>query len=140
MDDDASGPLADEVAAMIGGRSWDQGRTYVYGGGRSAVAALALAVARAAMTGDAEANGILRDAGRELARLAAVLTRREGLRPVALLGRAGGLHPVILATMQEELPSLEVTRRELDAAETAARLAFEGVARGGRTDQPRIDP
>jgi glucosamine kinase len=138
-DDEASGPLADAVAAMIGGRSWDQGRTYVYGGGRSAVAALALAVARAAVAGDAEANLILRDAGRELARLAAVLARRKGMKPVALLGRAGGLHPVILATMQEALPTLEVTRRELDAAETAARLAFEGVASKGSADHARID-
>ena len=113
--------LADAVFAMIGGDDWDRVRAFVYGGGRSAVAQLARAVAAA---DDPVAIGILREAGRELARLAQVLAAREGPSPVALLGRAAGLHPAILDAMRIAAAPLAVERRTLDAAATAARLAY----------------
>jgi N-acetylglucosamine kinase-like BadF-type ATPase len=52
---------------------------------------LALAVARAAKQGDPVAIGILREAETELMRLAEVLKRRFGERPVVVKGRAAGM-------------------------------------------------
>ncbi|MCW3475058.1 N-acetylglucosamine kinase [Limobrevibacterium gyesilva] len=119
-DPQAGGPLARELSAAIGGDSWDAVRNYVYGGGRSAVAMLARAVARA---DDDDARRILRAAGRELARLGLALAKREGDKPVALLGRAATLHPVILAGFNEAAPLLRMRPETPDAAIAAARLA-----------------
>ncbi|HEX3350459.1 MAG TPA: BadF/BadG/BcrA/BcrD ATPase family protein [Acetobacteraceae bacterium] len=117
-------PLADAVFTMIGSADWDRVRAYVYGGGRSAVAQLARAAGAAADAGDPAAIRLMRETGKELARLARVLAAREGPRPVALLGRAAGLHPAILESMQRATAPLVVERRTLDAAATAARLAY----------------
>ncbi len=122
FDDDphAQGRLAAEIFAAIGGDSWDAARAYVYGGGRNAVAALAVAVARA---DDADARAILHAAGGELARLARALVRRAGVRPVALAGRAAHLHPAISEGFRAAAPDVEVTLVTIDAAAAAARLA-----------------
>ena len=120
-------PLAQELFALVGGSDWAHTRRYVYGGSRGDVGRLALAVARAAER-DAEAMGILRYAGLELARLGRALIGRYGPRPVALSGRAATLHPVIEASMREALPaSTPFTVRSCRGHHAAARLALRGL-------------
>jgi N-acetylglucosamine kinase-like BadF-type ATPase len=131
IDDDpaARGKLAEEVFAVIGGESWDASRTYVYGGGRNAVAALAVAVARA---DDDDARAILFAAGTELARLAHALVHRAGPRPVALAGRAARLHPAILEGVRAAAPEIDMRLTTIDSAAAAARLAISACeARAG---------
>jgi N-acetylglucosamine kinase-like BadF-type ATPase len=114
------GRLAAEIFAAIGDNTWDAVRTYVYGGGRNAVAALAQAVARA---DDDDARAILGLAGKELARLACALMQRVGARPVALAGRAAHLHPLIFEGFRAGAPEVDVRLVSIDAAAAAARLA-----------------
>jgi N-acetylglucosamine kinase-like BadF-type ATPase len=113
--------LARALDAAIGDAGWEATRERVYGGGRGAVALLARAVAGA---DDADARALFTRAGAELARLAQVLVARAGRKPVALVGRAAALHPLILSAMRAAAPRLEISRRELDAALAAARLAL----------------
>jgi N-acetylglucosamine kinase-like BadF-type ATPase len=119
--------LAGEISDMIGGASWDAARTYVYGGGRASVAALALAVARA---DDGDARAILRAAGGELARLARALVRRIGKKPIALTGRAATLHPAIIEGFRDAAPGLDVRLEAPDAAIAAARIAITSCGAG----------
>lgn len=117
-----AGALAREIYADIGGESWNAVRAHVYGGGRTAVALLARAVARAAAHDDA-ALAVLDEAGRDLAELGRVLIGRAGPGDVVLLGRAAGLHPAIPAAMRAALPGVPVRQEIADAALAAARLA-----------------
>lgn len=127
--------LATAVFAQIGGSSWAHTRAFVYQGSRGQVGELALAVAAAAARDDAVAQGILRRAGNELARLAAVLTRRLGTRPVALAGRAAQLHPAILSAMRQQLAGVAEPRLvELQSHLTAARIAARGDPLPGAAD------
>jgi glucosamine kinase len=119
---EAPGPLGEALFAAIGGASWNEVRAHVYGGGRTAVALLARAVAGAA-DHDEAALAVLQEAGRELAVLAQALIAREGPRDVAVLGRAAGLHPAILDAMRAELPDAAPRMEITDAALAAARLA-----------------
>ncbi len=118
-------PLPRALATAIGAADWDSARRYVYGGGRDAVAQLARAVAQAANSGDADALGLLRRAGVELAGLAGALAAREGALPVALIGRAAGLHPAILAAMRAAVPDARLV--DVDAAAAAARMGLESA-------------
>src|SRR4029450_12086897 len=63
-------PLGAAIASAVGGATWNDVRTFVYGGDRGKIGTLARVVARAAETGDEDAARILSQAGRELARLA----------------------------------------------------------------------
>ena len=120
IDPDYSSPLADALDAAIGGRDWDTVRTYVYGGGRNAVAQLAPAVASA----DGEVvRRIMRMQGGDLARLAEALVAREGLLPVALVGRVARLHPEFFAAFLDRAQGIDVRMADIDAAAAAARLA-----------------
>lgn len=126
-------PLAVEVFKRIGGSDWSFTRRFVYAGERGDIGKLALAVAVTAET-DPVAREILSAAGRELARLAAALTARFGVRPVALSGRAATLHASILDSMRAALPpATDLQLRVSDAHHAAARLAanhaFRGVVR-----------
>lgn len=96
-------PMAHAVFAHVGGPDWASSRQFIYGSERGTVGKLALAVAASAER-DPAAMAILREAGRELARLALALTARFGARPVALAGRAAELHPAIVDTMRATLP------------------------------------
>ena len=116
----APGALGDALFAAIGGADWNAVRAYVYGGGRNAVAMLAISVAGA---DDPGAAAILTLAGRELARLARDLVSRIGVLPVALQGRAASLHPTILASMRDAAPGLDIALHQADAALAAAKLA-----------------
>jgi glucosamine kinase len=121
----SEGSLGAALYAAIGGTDWNAVRAYVYGGGRNAVAMLAMAVA---VADDPGAAAILGQAGRELARLGRDLVARIGVLPVVLQGRAASLHPAILTAMRDAAPGLDITLHQADAALAAAKLA----ARNGR--------
>ena len=116
----AEGALGAALYAAIGGADWNAVRAYVYGGGRNAVAMLAIAVAGA---DDPGASAILAQAGHELARLGRDLVARIGVLPMALQGRAASLHPAILTAMRDAAPGLDITLHQADAALAAAKLA-----------------
>lgn len=124
-----AGALGAALYAAIGGESWNAVRAHVYGGGRTAVALLARAVAGVAEQ-DPAALSVLQEAGRELAVLARALIAREGARDVVVLGRAAGLHPAILAAMRADLPGVSLRLEIADAALAAARLACAGARPG----------
>ncbi|WP_332875801.1 N-acetylglucosamine kinase [Massilia sp. S19_KUP03_FR1] len=116
--------MARAVFDQIGGSDWDHSRQFIYGQERGAVGQLAMAVAASA-DADPVAAGILRHAGRELARLAIALRGRFGARPVALSGRAATLHPMIFDAMRAALPpdlplALAGSEAHLAAARAAA--------------------
>jgi N-acetylglucosamine kinase-like BadF-type ATPase len=117
-----AGALGRALFAAVGGDSWNAVRAHVYGGGRTAVALLARAVA-AVGEDDPAAIAVLREAGAELAVLARALVAREGMREVVLLGRAAGLHPAIVRAMQDALPGVALRMEITDAALAAAHLA-----------------
>lgn len=121
-------PMAHAVFEYIGGDDWALSRQFIYGGERGAVGRLALAVAASAER-DPAASAILREAGRELARLAQALINRFGARPVALAGRAAELHPTIVDTMRAALPAdISLSRTGLRSHHAAARLALSARA------------
>ena len=116
-------PMARAVFDRIGGSDWSLSRQFIYGQERGEVGKLALAVAATAGH-DPVAAHILEEAGRELARLAAALTRRFGPRPVVLAGRASSLHPSIAASMRAALPAeIKFTHTVGRAHHAAARIA-----------------
>jgi N-acetylglucosamine kinase-like BadF-type ATPase len=120
-------PMARAVFDHVGGDDWAYSRQFIYGQERGAVGKLALAVAASADQ-DPVAAAILREAGRELARLARALTSRFGPRPVALSGRAAGLHPLILDAMRADLaPDTVLTQATAGAHHAAARLALTPI-------------
>jgi N-acetylglucosamine kinase-like BadF-type ATPase len=121
-----SSALAAELFALVGGSDWADTRRYVYEGSRGDVARLALAVQRAADRDEA-AREILRMSGRELARLARIMTSRFGPRPVALTGRAAALHPLIAETARGLLPGTPLELRQCRGHRAAARLALRAA-------------
>ncbi|MBL0143437.1 MAG: ATPase [Betaproteobacteria bacterium] len=120
-------PMAREVFQLVGGSDWSHSRRFVYGSDRGDIGRLALAVAKAA-DADPVAAGILRAAGRELARLANAMTSRHGPRPIALAGRAVELHPLIGQAMREALPAgTELRICASHGHHAAARLALKAA-------------
>jgi glucosamine kinase len=117
--------MARAVFDHIGGSDWALSRQFIYHQERGAVGQLALAVAASA-TEDPAASHILREAGRELARLALALRGRYGPRPVALSGRAATLHPMIAEAMRAMLP--DDVPLTLAQASSAAHLAAARTA------------
>lgn len=98
--------LAQELLDALGGRDWAATRRFVYGGAsRGAFGELALAVARAAGRGDAQALTLLERAGRELGRLATLLMQRHGVREVLVSGRVPLLHPAVEQALRAALPA-----------------------------------
>ncbi len=126
-------PLARRLYEALGGDAWDRVRAHVYGGGRSAVAALLPVVARAAEDGDGDARAVLAWAGEELARLARVLLERCGdARPVALAGGVAKVGGALEASFRSGLPAgtrvLVVTEEPVQVAARRARAAATGRA------------
>jgi len=118
-------PMAHAVFQHVGGSDWSFSRQFIYGRERGEVGKLAIAVAATAER-DPAAAAILREAGRELARLAQALVSRFGPRPVALAGRAAELHPVIVETMRAALPpDTMLSQTGVRAHYAAARLAAD---------------
>jgi N-acetylglucosamine kinase-like BadF-type ATPase len=122
-------PMAQAVLEYVGGDDWSQSRQFIYGQERGQVGKLALAVAATA-DADPVAAAILREAGRELARLALALTQRFGPRPVALSGRAAELHPMMVEAMRSSLPQ----DMALAQVATEAHFAAARLAAGARTN------
>lgn len=121
-----SGALAQLIYRATGGPDWPAIRSFVYGGGRAAVASLAPAVGEAVARDDLDAVDIVNAAGSELAWLAEVMTRRVGRLPVALCGGATSACPTLYAAFAAALPDGVKSRHVTGApVETAARLAAE---------------
>lgn len=97
--------LAAELSATTLGSDWPRLRRWVYEGGKTALAALAPAVERAALAGDSEALEIFKAAGDHLAALAQLLLQRgpSGL-PVVLCG--GAANPLVRAAFEAALPGV----------------------------------
>lgn len=120
--------LAQELFAQVGGSTWWHTRQFVYNAVRGDIGRLALAVGRSADR-DPVALAILQRAGRELARLAALMLRRFGPLPVTLSGRATTLHPIIAETVQADLPQgVAFSHRTSQCHHAAARLALNSAA------------
>jgi glucosamine kinase len=124
---EAVATLANEYFEIVGGKTWDDVRSYVYGGDRGRIGLMSVAVGKAAHKGDALALSILSDAGRELARLALGLEKQVGQRPICLVGGVGRLHPVIFEQMRAQLEGRDVAYVDGDAALTAAQLQNRGA-------------
>lgn len=125
-------PLAREVLEHVGGADWAHTRQFVYGVDRGEMGKLALAVAAAAGT-DPVALRILEAAGAELGRLARILVKRFGERPLALTGRVFQLHPVIEQACRAAVPGhtplhLRISHGHHAAARIAARAAAASAA------------
>lgn len=130
-------PLAQALAALVGGPGWAETRRFVYGGSRGDIGRLALAVAAAADRDPAAAE-ILRRAGAELGRLACAMAGRYGPRPVALSGRAATLHPLLASSMQEALPAgTAFSFRPSRGHHAAARLALRAAS--GTPHRPALE-
>jgi N-acetylglucosamine kinase-like BadF-type ATPase len=119
-------PLALLILEHIGSAHWDDIRAHVYGGGRSAVAAIAPLVGRAADHGDPQAKAILESAGAELAALAGRLLEQTGALPVTLLGGALLVSPRIAHAVRGA--GVEHVLSTRDLALEAARLALQQFA------------
>jgi N-acetylglucosamine kinase-like BadF-type ATPase len=115
--------LAARIHAGVGGSSWDDVRSFVYGSDRGRIGQLAQAVAAAAGAGDRLAIDILHATVVELARLAHVLIRRIGNLPVAFVGGIIDLHPAIRSGLERELEDVDLRFPHSDASFHAARLA-----------------
>lgn len=126
--DETGGPaetwrLAEELFAAMGGSSWDDTRSFIYGSDRGRIGTLAQAVARAAVRGDPLAAAVLSSAAVELARLAQALIVRAGPLPVAFIGGVTTLHPLIRSGLEAELPGAVISFPQIDAALYAAQWA-----------------
>ena len=123
-------PLAQAVYEMLGSDDWDDILEAIYGSGRSKVASLTAAVAKAASEGDEAAIRILQGAGKELARLANAIIGRLEARPlpVAFTGGITQLGSILIDAIQEALPpntAFHIVSTEPVVA--AARLALRTV-------------
>jgi glucosamine kinase len=97
-------PLAEALFQAVGGSAWKDTQRFMALASRGDVGRLALAVAAVA-DHDPMARGILQSAGLELGRLATLLIRRFGNRPVWLAGGAFELHPMLQSTLAGCLPA-----------------------------------
>lgn len=102
-DDPLQDPFAKAVLTKAGAKNWPELRNYVYGGGRSAVGELALAVMEQANAGSELALQMMRDAGLALAKLGAALRNRLNLNNFVAMGGTFRLHPLILESLSDAL-------------------------------------
>jgi glucosamine kinase len=120
--------LARAVFEHIGSSDWSTVREYVYGGGHSAVAALAPVVGQVAARGDVDAQKILERAGEDLSALAQRLMRRVGILPIVLTGGALRVSPIVGDSATRALRNLEARVVDSDFAMMAAKMAMEGLS------------
>lgn len=122
--------LGRALFAQLGGNDWATSRAFVIRASRGEVGLLALAVARAAEAGDAEALALLQRAGAELSRLALALLGRTGAREIATAGRAWTLHPAVAECFGQHVharyPDVRIKRLQRSAQHAAAVLAVGG--------------
>jgi N-acetylglucosamine kinase-like BadF-type ATPase len=117
--------LASTLFAAMGGGDRDALRGFVYGRDRGRIGTLAVAVAEAAREGCPMAQGLLQQAGQELARLGRVMLSRCGPAPVAFVGGVLALDPSIRQTIEVELHGHDLEFPRIDAALQAAQMARE---------------
>lgn len=119
-------PLATAMYEALGVETWADISPVIYEGGRSKLASLAPAVAKAAQSDEA-GIGILKEAGRELAQLAILLLNRlEKILPVAFVGGITALSPILTQAFKDALPAgVEFRVVNKKPVEAAARLALE---------------
>lgn len=121
----AENGLAQSVFDQLGSSEWAVTRQFVYGSDRGMIGRLALAVAKAAHQQDAQACALLHRAGQELGRLAVVLRKRFGPKPVIAAGRVLLLHPLVGEGLAATLPpDCPLTLRQLQPHHAAARRAL----------------
>lgn len=106
------------LAGALGASDWDTVRARVYGLDRGQLGLMAQGVAQAAGQGCGVAQGILREAGAELAAMAAHLARRLGPAPVAVWGGVLHLAPEVRGGLLAACPDARLP--DLDPAATAA--------------------
>lgn len=125
-------PLAVAIYESLGVQTWTDISPLVYQGGRSKLASLAPAVAKAAAQKDEAAINILKNAGNELAQLAKVLlSRLKEPLPVAFVGGITSLSPVLSQAFKGALPiEIEFQIVKKEPVDTAARLALEHLEKG----------
>lgn len=118
-----SGPLASEIAGITGGLDWETLRHFVYDTpGAAALAKLAPAVTRAALSGDAFSLDLLRGAALALARLAANVRQQAGNPALPIVATGGALRSELLSDLlREVLPGVTIQFRAHE--EEASRLA-----------------
>jgi glucosamine kinase len=123
-------PLDQALLAPIGGADWPSIRAFAYGGGRQAVASLALVVCDMASQGDGEAATLLAQAGAELARIGQTLIDRLGPLPIALAGGVARAAPLLMEGLRRELGSgLAVRLHAAEPVAAAAALARMATSR-----------
>ncbi len=120
-------PLATAIYEILGAETWTRISPIIYEGGRSKLASLAPAVAKAAVQKDEAAIGILKEAGRELAQLAVLLLNRLGKSlPVAFVGGITALSPILEESFRDALPAgVELRLVNKEPVEVAVGLALE---------------
>ena len=119
-------PLADAIAAQVGGNTWPDLRRYTYSDPRTYVAEITRAVIGSAAT-DPAAAGILNRAAAELTDMADRLLGRVAPVPAfALMGGIFAAHPPLTAAVEaafaERWPTM-VRRADAEATDTTARAA-----------------
>ena len=129
-------PLADAIAAQVGGNTWPDLRRYAYSDPRTNVAEITRAVIGSASDDDAAA-GILDRAAVALTDMAARLLGRAPAVPAfALMGGIFAAHPPLTAAVQSAFAARwpSMTRHlDAEAADTTARagqLAAQAAADG----------
>lgn len=96
-------PLAAAILSKAGAKDWPDLRNYIYGGGRSVVGELALAVMEQANMGSELALQMMREAGVALAKLATALRNRLNVNNFVAMGGTFRLHPMILDSLADAL-------------------------------------
>ncbi|PXX43109.1 N-acetylglucosamine kinase [Undibacterium pigrum] len=115
--------MAKRLFKLIGGNDWNISRDFIYHRSRGDIGKLALAVAASANS-DPVAMSILKNAGKELARLGTAMCTRFGNKPIALSGRVQELHPAIIESLRLHLPpEISLRQSTCEAHFSAARLA-----------------
>ncbi len=95
--------MACRLFEHLGSSSWDASRAFVYESDRGQLGLLAVHVAASAEE-DPMARDILKQAGRELARLGSIALHRFGARKMVLSGGAAHLHPYVFESFKQALP------------------------------------
>lgn len=119
-------PLAKAVYQALGTSDWPAIREHIYGGGRSAVAALAPAVVQASEEGDEVAARIVAESAQDLVGLAKRLLDRldHPSLPLALAGGVVRSSPQLVSRFGAAFPEREVRLVRDEPVRAAAQLAF----------------
>ena len=114
---DWSDPLTALTMQKANSRNWDDLRSFVYGGGRQAVASLAPVVSNAKSEGSKAAELILNDAGHFLANLALELQNRLNTKRFVAMGGVFKIDSSIFESLTSKLnEKIELVELEISQA------------------------